>query len=132
MLDGLVMWGGWTGGVEAKDKLVFGVIEGSHLYLPDASPIEINVSRRRLLIANDENVQLQADGSLHWDDGTVWTRCEVDYNEDMLRIAVELPSSIQRHASGKSCVEYVFSVGKDDTRSDFCEAAKRAAAKCAM
>jgi hypothetical protein len=136
VFDGTVLWGGWAGGVEEKDNLQIGVIERSHLYLPDASPMEINVSRRGLLIAKSAapgsvifNGQLQADGSLHWDDGTVWTRCEVDYDDDMFEIAVELPSSIQRHASGTrlpGSIEYVFSVRKDETTSYYCEAAHRA------
>jgi hypothetical protein len=54
VLDGPVMWGGWTGGAEEKDKLVFGVIVGSHLYLPGRSQF---THRQRCLRISD--VQLE-------------------------------------------------------------------------
>ena len=122
-LDGV--WGGWTG-EQTADNFGLGVIEGSRFYWLVDPPSKISVSRRGLLTAGDDRAEFRADGSLHWDDGAVWTRCKVEENDDMLRVWVDLPSSIQRHVCGAiSSIMRAYLVRKDNLTADFYAAAKR-------
>ncbi len=67
-----------------------------------ASPLEH-------IYADRETAEFEADGLMHWEDGTVWSHCEMEHQDDTLYIVYEKFGSAVFHEPTPDDDTYMYS-----------------------